>query len=166
MNSIAIVVSASSRLLADIILIRLRRAGIDCKKISALFPTRSAPNTVGCWLPVAQGPGIRLGDETIDCAGPLRKDPARTGGPADIPYGIVELLTRAGVEAMGAHILVEQLEQGRILLCVHATNEVEASIAWHVFHHSGAEPIVMGSMLSHGVRREPHHVLPRAPVAA
>ena len=169
MNSITIVASASSRLLADIVLIRLRRAEIECRKISALFPIRSTPNAVGCWLPISSGPGIRLGDDTIACAGLLRQVPVRPADSIRGPVGLVELLTSTGVDTMGAHVLIEQLEQGHILICVHATNEAEASIVWHVFRHSGGEPIVVGGLPSPGAARgsdESRRVPPRVPVAA
>jgi imidazolonepropionase-like amidohydrolase len=38
--------------------------------------------------------------------------------------------------------LIEKTEEGTILLCVHAHNEAEAAVAWHIFHHVAAENIM------------------------
>lgn len=169
MNSFTVVASANSRLHADVILIRLRRAQVDCRKISVLFPTNSMPNAVGCWLPIAAHSKLKVGQEEIACAGQLGKQPLSVAHPHDDGREIAGLLTQSGVDATGAHVLVERLGQGHILLCVHASSEVEASIAWHVFRHACVDTIILDAMPTRSTSRhyrEAELTTPWVPVAA
>ncbi len=50
MSSIPVFADALSRLHADIVIVRLVRAGISADQISAVFPRLRAPNSVCCWL--------------------------------------------------------------------------------------------------------------------
>lgn len=169
MNShgLPVVASANSRLHADVILGRLRRAEIDCRKISVFYHDHAMPNSVGCWLPVTHDSDLRLAGETIGCAGQLAK--AHVAAPHDDGREIVQRLTKSGVDVMGAHILAERLGQGHILLCVHAANEEEAAVAWHIFRHSRADTIVTGGSTAASAsrsQREIHQIAPWVPVAA
>ena len=169
MNSFTVVASANSRLHADVILIRLRRAQIDCRKISVLFPTDAMPNAVGCWLPIARVSKLQVGQETIGCAGQLAKQLTATAPSHDDGREIAGLLTETGVDATGAQVLVERLGQGHILLCVHASSEVEASVAWHVFRHACVDTIILDAMPSRSAARhyrEAQTTTPWVPVAA
>ncbi len=143
MNNFIVFASANSRLHADIILVRLRRAEIDCRKISVLFPTHSMPNGVGCWLPVAPTSKLKTGNETVVCAGALRKHSTGQQGGHEDGREILDLLTHAGLNSAGANLLAERIGQGHILLGVHAANEADAAIAWHVFRHASAETIMV-----------------------
>ena len=168
-NSFTVVASANSRLHADVILIRLRRAQMDCRKISVLFPTQAMPNAVGCWLPIARDAKLKVGEENIGCAGQLGKELASTAHPHGDGREVAGLLTHSGVDAMGAHVLVERLGQGHILLCVHASSEVEASIAWHVFRHSCVDTIILDAMPTRASARhyrEVQETTPWVPIAA
>jgi hypothetical protein len=169
MHGFTIVASANSRLHADVILIRLRRAEVDWRKISVLFPQNSMPNAVGCWLPVAPVAKQKIGVETIACAGRLRKLRNVMAPSHDEGREIAELLMHAGVDAMGAHILSERLSEGHILLVVHASSETQVSVAWHVFRHSSANTIIVAeARRSRSSRhdREIPQIAPWVPTAA
>ena len=121
-------------------LIRLRRAGVACSNISALFPRSSMPNAVACWLRLDEAEAMHVGRETIMSAGKFRANlNARTDA-----RGLVDALTATGVDRASALLLEEKLEQGHTLISVTAANEAAASIAWHVFKHASAETIVVG----------------------
>jgi hypothetical protein len=145
MKNLPVIASVNSRLQADVTLIRLRRAHISCRAISVLFPDHSMPNAVGCWLPIASKPGLRVGQENIACAGNFRKQLGAVSEAHDDGREVSDLLIHAGVDVMGAHILAERLGQGHILLCVHARNEAETAVAWHVFRHACADTIIVGA---------------------
>ena len=169
MNSFTVVASANSRLHADVILIRLRRAQVDCSKISVLFPTESMPNAVGCWLPIAANRKLKVGTQEIACAGQLARHTTSASHPHEDGREISGLLTQSGVDSTGAHVLVEKLGQGHILLCVHASSEVEASIAWHVFRHACVDTIILDAMPTRSTARhyrEAELTTPWVPVAA
>lgn len=139
MKKIPVVACANSRLHADVMLIRLRRAGVECSSISAFFPHGSMPNSVACWLPVSKKEPMHVGSETIVPAG---KSSDRHAG-ADAREMIASLI-KSGIDRPSALSLEEKLEQGHILISVSAANEAEASIAWHIFKHASAEAIVVG----------------------
>ncbi len=146
-KAIAVIASASSRLHADVMLIRLRRAGIACQKISALFPRNSIPNSVACWLKLDQERTLHVGDETVVPAGPIRSQLHHNHDAASV----AEWLEGAGVDHVSGQALVEKVEQGHTLLSVTTTSEDEASIAWHVFKHVSADCIVVGE---HGTKEK------------
>lgn len=144
-KNLPVIASVNSRLHADVALIRLRHARINCRHISVLFPADSMPNAVGCWLPVAEKSGLRVGPQVISCAGQLLKQlDARMEGHDD-GREVADLLIQAGVDAMGAHILADRLDQGHILICVHADNEAETKAAYGVFRKAAADTIIVGA---------------------
>lgn len=139
MSSLPVFADTLSRLHADIALIRLIRAGIRADRISAVFPRRQAPNAVCCWLKVFQAvPHART--VPIAAAGLLssfmKRGLATLSGGRRRQNG-----PEAGLEREQLVRIVERTELGRIVLCVHARNENEAAIAWHILHHVGAENI-------------------------
>jgi hypothetical protein len=145
MKNLPVIASVNSRLHADVALIRLRRAKINFRAISVLFPIHSMPNAVGCWLPVAARAKLRVGSGDIACAGFFRKQLSSPSVAHEDGREVADLLVHAGVDLMGAHILAERLGQGHILLCVHADSDEEVAIAWHVFRHACADTIIVGA---------------------
>lgn len=140
MKFIPVFAVADSRLHADVMLIRLRRADIPCHDISAFFPRRSMPNAVACWLRLNPKLALKIGHELFAAAGklPTLLKPLAKGFTA-----MAEVFSAAGLDSVSAHRLEEKLDQGHTLLCVWARDEAEASIAWHVFKHARAETIVV-----------------------
>jgi hypothetical protein len=161
MKNLPVIASVNSRLHADVTLIRLRRAKINCRAISVLYPAHSMPNAVGCWLPVAATTKLRVGREDIACAGFFRKQLGSPSVAHDDGREVADLLVHSGVDLMGAHILAERLGQGHILLCVHAGNDEEIAIAWHVFRHACADTIIVGAQ-----RRPSAHAQREIPLIA
>lgn len=137
MSSLPVYADAVSRLQADIALVRLIRAGIPVSRISAVFPRRSAPNGVCCWLknftriPRASWPMAAAG-----LMGKLFKSGIRATHVADE-------LDELGLAADVTKRICEKIEEGRIVLFVHARTENEAAVAWHVFHHVSCENITL-----------------------
>lgn len=140
MSSLPVFADAWSRLQADIALVRLVRAGISADRISAVFPRRRAPNGVCCWM------------KNFNRIPHTRTWPAAAAG-------LLGKLFKSGLRA--AHVeqelddlglstdvtkrLLEKIESGRIVLCVHARTETEAAIAWHIFTHVGFDSITLPS---------------------
>ncbi|HTO04403.1 MAG TPA: hypothetical protein VL069_11905 [Opitutus sp.] len=137
MSTLPVLAEAHSKLHADIAIIRLLRAGIRAEKISAVFPRERAPNTVCCWLTSFHRVPIAA-NLPMAAAGLLGRL-FRKGVSA---HHFDEQLENLGLTAEITARLIEQMEDGRIILCVHARNETEAAVAWHIFHHVAAENIV------------------------
>ncbi len=140
MSSIPVFADAHSRLHADIAIIRLIRAGVRTERISAVFPTRRAPNSVCCWLKNFKRVSLRSA-LPIATAGLLGQLFDRRARRADVAHSLESL----GVASDTAERMLEKVQNGCIVLCVHARNETEASIAWHIFQHVGAENITCPS---------------------
>jgi hypothetical protein len=137
MSSLPVIAEANSKLHADIAIIRLLRAGIRSEKISAVFPRNRAPNSVCCWLTNFHRVPI-TSSLPIAAAGLLGRI-FRKGIRA---HHFDEQLENLGLTGEMTARLIEKMEDGRIVLCVHARNEAEAAIAWSVFHHVAAENIM------------------------
>lgn len=138
MASLPVFADAPSRLQADIALVRLVRAGIPADRLSAVFPRRSAPNGVCCWLKnfnriprTSAWPTAAAG-----LLGKLFKSGIRASH-------VAEELETLGLSPALTKRLWERIEDGRTVLVVHARTETEVAIAWHVFHHVGLENIAM-----------------------
>lgn len=139
MSSLPVFADTLSRLHADIALIRLIRAGIRADRISAVFPRRQAPNAVCCWLTGFQPVPHALAFP-IAAAGLLSSFLKR--GIATLRSGRRRQNDAdVGLEREQLARIIERTEMGRIVLCVHARNENEAAVAWHILHHVGAENI-------------------------
>jgi len=136
MSSFPVFADVSSRLHADIAIVRLIRAGIRPERISAIFPRRSAPNSVCCWL-------TDFHRIPISSALPL----AAAGIFGQLwKRGIHSAAVERKLETLGldpeiANRFLEKTEGGQIVICVHARSETEAVTAGRIFQRAGAENI-------------------------
>jgi hypothetical protein len=137
-SSIPVIATARSRLHADVMLIRLRRADIAIKNVSALFPLASLPNSVACWL--RRGLNVRLGREEFRAVGPIWKWLHKIGRHQ---FSATSVFEKAKFDHASSQRLEEELKRGHTLLCVHAADEAELAIAWHIFKHAEAEFIAL-----------------------
>ncbi len=138
MASIPVFADALSRLHADIAVVRLIRAGIPAEKISAVFPRRRAPNAVCCWLKNFQDVPFASALE-IAAAGLLGRLFKSYSSVRSPKFG--RELEVLGLRPADAQRMLEKVDEGRIVLCVHARTETQAAIAWHIFQHVGVENI-------------------------
>lgn len=136
MSSLPVFADALSRLQADIAIIRLVQAGIPAARISAVFPQRRTPNSVCCWLKTFTNIP-RASHWPVAAAGLLGRLFRRGFDSAEVRRQLESL----GLSPETSRRLQEKIEDGRIVLCVHARTESEAAVAWHVFHHVGVENI-------------------------
>ena len=129
---------ATSRLHADLIVVRLKHAGISCEKVSAVFPGRLTPNSALCWLEGKTAPSAYEGEDLV-AAGPLGKALSMEN-----EVTLAQSLVRAGLQSEEAAEYAEGLTKDQILICVHTANEDEVAIAWHTLCESRAEEIARG----------------------
>lgn len=151
MSSLPVFANTLSKLHADIVIIRLIRAGIRAEKISAVFPRGRAPNSVCCWLKHFNRIPF-MSSLPIAAAGLLGMIFKQGIGAADVEQELETL----GLNTELTKRLLEKTDAGRIVICVHARNEAEAAIAWHIFYHAQAEDIT-------GVTREAFPARTEAP---
>jgi hypothetical protein len=156
MSSLPVLAEASSKLHADIAIIRLRRAGIHSDRISAVFPQGRAPNSVCCSLNGFYRVPMPA-PAPIAAAGLLGELFRKGVNAADFD----EQLESLGLTSDLAHRLIEKMEDGRMILCVHARNESEAAIAWRVFNQVAAENIVCPTGFVDAVQHEAPALTPQ-----
>lgn len=135
MSSIPVFADAQSRLVADLAIVRLVRAGIPTERISAVFPRRRAPNTVCCWF-----------KNIVTVPNPTKWPIAVSGLLQKLFYKGAASRHVRDLESLSlspeiAQQILEKTQEGQIVVCVHARTEKEAAIAWHIFQHVGAETI-------------------------
>jgi hypothetical protein len=149
MSSLPVLAEANSKLHADIAIIRLLRAGIRSEKISAIFPRNRAPNTVCCWLSSFHRVPI-TSSSPIAAAGLLGRLFKKGVRATEFD----EQMENLGLTAEITARLVEKMEDGRIVLCVHARNEAEAAVAWRIFERVAAENIMCPAHQAELVHRD------------
>ena len=145
MKSTYLLANADSRLHADIMMIRLRRAGIDIDQISAVFSRRFVPNSFFCWLRRPRKVRSHDQGEAFFAAGPLRT----VFGKNDNAEGLRDKLLDLGFDHHSADHFAQSLWLGHAVLCVKAKDADEAAVAWHIFQQSRADTIAVSGMPSH-----------------
>lgn len=156
MSSLPVFANTLSKLHADIAIIRLIRAGIVADKISAVFPPGRAPNSVCCWLKHFHRIPF-LTSLPMAAAGVLGMVFRQGAKSAEVEQELDEL----GLNRELTRRIFERTDAGRIVICVHARNEAEAAIAWHIFHHVGAEDITGATRETFPARAESHSLAPQ-----
>lgn len=138
MHPTSVFAAATARLHADLIVTRLKRAGISSGKISAAFPEESRPNSVECWLE-GESPIASYEGENVLVAGPLRKKLS-----IDSEAHLIRSLQKLGLSLHDACAHAERLSKGQIVLSVQTDDQAEIALAWHIFRELEAEGISLG----------------------
>ena len=138
MQPSSVFTTASSRLHADLIVIRLKRAGIDCSKISVIAPKRSAPYAMMCWLR-GHLRALKFNGDQVTAAGSWKELDLSSES------ALVRSLHRAGLGMQDAHTFAERMARGEIIIRVRSENADEIAIAWHTCRELGAEEIAFGT---------------------
>jgi hypothetical protein len=144
MKSTFVLATADSRLHADIMMIRLRRAGISIDRLSAVFSRRFVPNSFFFWLRRPKTLRSHTPGESFFAAGPLQKMIGRDDDVAAIRGKLRHL----GFDHHAAEHFAQSLWMGHAVLCVQAKDADEAAVAWHIFNHSRAEMIAVSGQPS------------------
>ena len=137
MKPTAIFANASSRLHADLIVTRLKRAGIACEQISVLYPTDTVPNSALCWLEGKSAPTNYEG-EMVAVAGPMRKVLSFKNEGA-----LIQSLSKIGLPGESAAAYAEHLSQGEIVIGVNTANEDEVAVVWDTLRDTRADSIAV-----------------------
>ncbi|HEY9155035.1 MAG TPA: hypothetical protein VIM69_07895 [Opitutaceae bacterium] len=137
MKPTTIFANASSRLHADLIVIRLKRSGIPCEQISVIYPTDLVPNSALCWLEGKSAPANYEG-EMVAVAGPMRKVLSVKN-----EVSLIQSLSKMGLPGESAAACAEHLSQGEIVIGVNTTNEDEVSTVWDTLCDARADSIAV-----------------------
>jgi|GEM_PF-2877501 len=137
MKPTAIFANASSRLHADLIVIRLKRSGIACEQISLIYPTDLVPNSALCWIEGKSAPANYEG-EMVAVAGPMRKLlSVKNEG------SLIQSLSKIGLPGENAAAFAEHLNQGEIVIGVNTANKDEVAVVWDTLRDTRADSIAV-----------------------
>ena len=140
MSQLLVFASAFSRLHADLIIVRLKRAGIAPSLISIIHPLASRPNSALCWL----GGSLQLrvaSGEKIGVSGFLQPlldpDSATTTKPASLDEKLADL----GLAHERRLTLEETLLENRVIVAIDAEEKAELPTMFQTLQRAGAEKI-------------------------
>jgi hypothetical protein len=140
MSRLVVFATAFSRLHADLMIVRLRRAGISAGSISALYPPASKPNSGLCWL----GGSARLplsSGEAAEVSGRLRISLAHAeegAGHTSLSARLGDLgLTRAQCSE-----LEESLREHHLVLAIEIRGEARLTAVFQILQSLEAERIM------------------------
>jgi hypothetical protein len=142
MSTTSVFATATSTIHADLIIVALKRVGISTSGISILYPSYSRPDSVLYWIDGASQLALSPTGETVTVSGPLRfvleQHRARGAFPS-----LVDSLRSLGLSEEQSLGFEGALLKDRVVVCVEAADEGELALIFHIFHHIGAEKIVI-----------------------
>jgi hypothetical protein len=144
MSRTLVFASAFSRLHADLIIVRLKRAGIAPTLISLIHPLSSCPNSAECWLGGSAQLRLSSGEE-IAASGFLRPllDESR---PDSAPHSFDETLASLGLAHDHRVNLEETLLENRVAIAIDAVDKIELPTIFQTLQKSGAEKIFAANL--------------------
>jgi hypothetical protein len=144
MSRLLVFASAFSRLHADLVIVRLKRAGIAPALISVLHPLNSRPNSAQCWLGGSAKLRLKSG-EKIASSGFLRPLFDELGHDASAA-SFDEILTSLGLAHDHRLSLEETLLENRVVIAIDATEKAELPTIFQTLQRSGAEKVFVADI--------------------
>lgn len=153
MSRLLVFASAFSRLHADLIIVRLKRAGIDPALISLLHPVSSRPNSARCWL--GGSAKLRLASgEKIAVSGFLRPDFDELEHDAP-SHSFDDLLSHLGLSHEHRVSLEETLLENRVVIAVNAVDKSEIPTVIQTLQRAGGEKLIAAEVVTTQALRSP-----------
>ena len=142
MRTTTVFATATSSMHADLIVVGLKRVGISTCGISVLYPSYSQPDTVMYWLDGSARLALSPTGETVTVSGPLRLalEDHRTESPFPSLRNSLRFL---GLTQEQSIAFEGALLEDRVVIGVEAADDSELAMIFHIFHHIGAEKIVI-----------------------
>jgi hypothetical protein len=140
MSRLVVFATALSRLHADLLIVRLRQAGISRTSISALYAPSSRPNSGLCWLSGTARLALSSG-EPVEVSGRLRV--ALGHGPAGAGHSsLLKRLADFGLTAKQSAELEESLLESHLVLAIEVHKEPALNSVFNVLQGLEAEKIM------------------------
>jgi hypothetical protein len=151
MSRLLVFASAFSRLHADLVIVRLKRAGIAPSLISLIHPLASRPNSAQCWLGGSAKLRLKSG-EKIAASGFLR--PLLEGlGHAASANSFDEILSNLGLAHEHRVSLEETLLENRVVIAIDAADKAELPTIFQTLQRAGAEKVFVADIARSSRRR-------------
>ncbi len=136
MSHVFVFASAESRLHADLLVVRLKQAGIPLESLSLLYPSTLQPNTARCWLSGSGKFSLSAEDEIAGSG--------RFGSPEDFEGSgdsekLEKKLTKLGLAPQQRASLKEILCEGRIVIAIEAGSKDDLEAIFDTLSYVGVE---------------------------
>lgn len=168
MSRLAVFASAFSRLHADLIVVRLKRAGISTAHLSIIHPSHCCPNSTLCWL--GGSTPLRLSSGVSIAASGFLSGPLQT--PADVATSSATFtgkLAQLGLTHEQSSTLEETMLENRVAIAIEVEEKSELATILQVLQRAGAEKIFTCRLETSSAPREHRSLRPARtglPVAA
>ena len=140
MSRLVVFATALSRLHADLLIVRLRQAGISPASVSVLYPPSSRPNSGLCWLSGSARLALSTG-APVEVSGRLRVALAHAEEGAG--HGSLgERLRDFGLTRDQGADLEESLRESHLVLAVEVYEEASLNAVFQVLHGLQAEKMM------------------------
>ena len=142
MRTTTVFAAATSTMHTDLIIVGLKRVGISTRGVSVLYPSCSPPDAVMYWLDGSSRLALSPTGGTVTVSGPLRL--ALEEHRSDMAFpSLRESLRSLGLTQEQATGFEGALLEDRMVIAVEAVDDAELALIFHIFHHIGAEKIVI-----------------------
>ncbi|HEX2853304.1 MAG TPA: hypothetical protein VHO24_08700 [Opitutaceae bacterium] len=140
MSRLVVFASAFSRLHADLMIVRLKRAGISTAHLSVIHPVHCCPNSTLCWL----GGSTRLrvsSGENIAASGFLSESLQTPANVATSDATFTGKLEQLGLAHEQGLILEETMLENRVAIAIEVMEKSELATILQVLQRAGGEKI-------------------------
>jgi hypothetical protein len=128
MSHLLVYATTESRLHADLVVVRLKRAGISMAAISILYPDSLRPNSAVCWMNGSAALHLSTG-QSVSIAGSLIRSIMALGGTKEASFA--ERMEKLGLDHQQRSSLEESLLENRIVIAVEVLDEFEMPAIYH-----------------------------------
>jgi hypothetical protein len=148
MSHLLVYATTESRLHADLVIVRLKQAGISMASISILHPQSLRPNSALCWingsafLKLSSGESVAI---TGSLSRPLSED---VGRDESTPFA--GHLGRLGLSREEALSLEESLLENRIVIAIEVTDEYELPAVYHTLRGLDVQKVDTADLAQRG----------------
>jgi hypothetical protein len=148
MSHLLVYATTDSRLHADLVIVRLKRAGISMAAISILHPQSLRPNSAVCWingsafLPLPSGEGIAVSGSL---SRPFNEDLKKN---ESTPFS--DRLCRMGLSREQGASLEDSLLENRIVIAIEVHDEYELPAIYHTLRGMAVQKVNLADIARHG----------------
>ncbi|HZZ20440.1 MAG TPA: hypothetical protein VFE25_13775 [Opitutaceae bacterium] len=130
MSHTLVYATADSRLHADLLIVRLKRAGIPTSLISVLYPSMLRPNSTRCWIRGNMAYETPCGEVTVSGMLGLRLAALKARWSRD---PLVNGLTEIGLSHEQSVSVAEKLNGNSIVVAVENADAADLPAIFHTF---------------------------------
>jgi hypothetical protein len=128
MSHLLVYATTESRLHADLVVVRLKRAGISTAAISILHPEALRPNSALCWINGSAFMHLSSG-QAVSVSGALSRALKDEGEANGSPF--TDRMKKLGLNHEQGSSLEESLLENRIVIAVEVSDEYEMPAIYH-----------------------------------